>query len=233
MLKYGDILAQTGIRTNAVKGATEAVRITNLAVNPLTATQIGSAEFPFTVIQKNVIAAVGRIVRTYASHKNHPFRANNTSQTSALSPGDAIPSANSAGKSIVGVYGAVRNGTTVLTRQPKQIIESINRSTRKGDDRYYDFVDGYIVHTEPSVTIDVITFDIATELTAMNAASGASPLPDSCLDIAWCAALASMVTDDAYVAQAQACEGYVKNALMEMMQGAVTFNPPPEVSVGG
>lgn len=231
MLKYSDIIIPTAIRVNAVKGATEAARITNLAVNPLTSAQIGSVDFPFPVIQKSVLSAVARIVRTYAGVKNHPFRTFNTSQTASLASGASVPSVSAASKPIIGVYGAVKDGSVVLTRQPKQIIDSLNRSTRKGEDYYYEIIDGIILHTRSTVTIDVITFDIATEQTAISASSGLSPLPDACLDIAWAAALVGLITDDSYMSQAQAFESYVQGQLAAMAQGATTFAAPPEVTI--
>lgn len=234
---YSDIIIQTAIRTNAVKGATEAVRIANMAVSPLTTTQIGSVDFPFPIIQKQVLSGVGRIIRTYSGLKNHHFRDYNTSQTAALATGAAIPSVNSASQSIVGLPGAVKDASngTILTRQPKQIIDSINRSiadgSRVGSVYFYEFFEGRIIHTRTTVTLDVCTFDIATETTNINTASGVCPLPDACLDLAWAAALAGLITDDAFVAQAQAYEGYVRGELNAMAQGATSFSPPPDVTI--
>lgn len=234
---YSDIIIQAAIRCSAVKGATEAVRITNMAVNPLTSTQIGSVDFPFPIIQKQVLSGVGRIIRTYSGLKTHPFRDYNTSQTSALATGAAIPTVNSASKKVIGLPGAVKDASdgTILTRQPKQIIDSINRSladgSRVGSVYFYEFVDGRIIHTRTTVTIDVCTFDLPTETTAIATASGVCPLPDACLDLAWAAALAGMMTDDAYVSQAQVYEGYVRGELNAMAQGATNFSPPPDVTI--
>jgi hypothetical protein len=235
MLKYHDILVQTSIRVNAVKGATEAVRITNLAIDPLTTTQIGSADFPFPVIQKSVLSGVARLMRVYAGLRNHPFRDFNTSQTAALTSGSAVPSVNSASKAIIGVPGAVRDGTISLTRQPKEMIDSINRSLANGNLKgpfyYYEIIDGRIIHTRSTVTIDVITFDQATEQTAVGTASGNSPLPDACIDLAWNAALVYLFTDDSYLAQSQTCNQYLNNELAAMAQGATSFGAPPDVSI--
>lgn len=233
MLKYQDILVQTAIRSNAVKGGTEAVRITNLAVDPLTTTQIGSADFPFPVIQKSVLSAVARILRAYP--KNHPFRDFITSQTAALTSGSAVPSVNSTSKAVIGPPGAVRDGTVSLTRQPKQMIDSINRSLANGNLKgpfyYYEILDGRIFHTRTTVTIDVITFDQPTEQAVMGTASGNSPLPDACIDLAWNAALVYLFTDDAYISQASACNQYVNNELAALAQGATSFGAPPDVSI--
>ena len=48
---------------------------------------------------------------------------------------------------------------------------------------------------------------------------------------AWNAALALMISDDAYIQQAQISEGYVQNVLAEMRNGATVFSPAPDFSI--
>jgi hypothetical protein len=235
MIPYGDILKEVGIRLNAVKGATPELKEISLAANPLTAAQIGSVDFPFTTIQRNVLAGVARLVRSYANLKSHPFRNFNASQTASLASGAVIPSVNASNLPIVGAYGAITDATTgdLLTETPIQIIEPLIRSKADGSLRKdyfgYKIAGNRIYHTRDAVKIDVVTFDMAGELVKMNAASGLSPLADALYDLAFSAALALCVSDDAYFSQAQKYDSYVQGELVNMANGAITFKPAPEM----
>ncbi len=237
MVPYGDLIREAALRCNAVVGATPADRTSSLAAEPLTATQIGSVEFPFTSITRAVLSAVGRIVRTYANIKNQPLRLFNQSLTANIAHLGTIPNVNSANKPIVGVYGAFVDASDgkILTEEPLQIINSILRSKTDGSLKreYYHYClqDGIICHTRTNVKGKVVTFDLTTEKTAIVTANGLSPLPDSCFDVGWMAALANLFTDSAYLNQASLCENYVQNCLAEMKNGAVSFSPAPEFAI--
>jgi hypothetical protein len=161
---YSKMIRQAALRVSAVIGATAATKNANYATPPLTSLQVGSVEFPLTALQDAAIGAVARLVRAYAGVKDHPFRSANTTQTASISNLGLIPGVDSTGKSIVGVYGAVRaaSGGAVMTDQPKQIIETIVGDTQlKKTYNYFKIIGGRLYCTANAV-IDVVTFDEAT-----------------------------------------------------------------------
>lgn len=231
MITYDQITRNAALRITAIVGSTSALKQTAMTTSPMTASQIGTVDFPLVAIQDAVLSSVGRIIRTYANIKSHPFRLFNLSQTAGIAHKGTIPSTNSTSKPIAGAYGAIRDASTgdVLTEQPKQIIETIAANTDnflKGSYFYYKIIDGRLYHTRTSAVIDVVTFDIATERTAI-AINGNVPLPDACFDIAWAASVAMLMIDSTFADQASMHESYVQNQLNSMASGAVDFPAAP------
>jgi hypothetical protein len=200
---YRYIIRGAAKRVSAITGTAVATVEANYITSPLTASQIGSVDFPFTSIKDAVISSVARLVRAYAFVPGHPFR--NESQTASIAHKSVIPVIDSAGKEIVGVYGAIHDVTDgeILTEQPSQLIRSIRASDAdlKEDYYYYKIVGKRLEHTRTGVVIDVVTFDEATERAAIDA-NGDCPLPDALLDAAFCGVVALLIIDDEYVAQA-------------------------------
>ena len=131
-----------GIKANAVAGVTASQIEASYTTSPITATQLGSPDFPFSNIKDALVSVIGRIIRAYASVPNHPFRTYNLSQTDDIAHKGLIPSVDSAGKPIIGVYGAIRDSSDgeALTEMPEQIISGLvtNPDTfLKGD--YYGY----------------------------------------------------------------------------------------------
>lgn len=226
---YRYLLRNAAIRVNAVTGATKTARETSVTTSPLTASEIGSADFPPTILHDAAISSVARLVRAYAFVKDHPFRDHNTSQTANIAHKGAIPSTNSASLEIVGVHGAVRDATDgeELTEQPTQLINSIVGDANLKDEYYYYKKRGNrLYHTRTNAVIDVVTFDEATERAAI-AANGTCSLPDALFDAAWYGTVAALITDESYANQASFHETYVQNVIMEIKQGKIVFAPPP------
>lgn len=231
---YDKLIRQAAIRIDAIVGSTATAKQSAYITAPLTATQVGNVDFPLASIQDAAISAVARIVRTYANIKGHPFHNFHAKTTANIAHEGNIPSVSSDSLPIVGVYGAIRDATTgdELTEQPVQLIRSIVDSladgTLKGSYFHYKIAGRRLYHTRTNATIDVVTFDEATERTAV-AGGGNTPLPDACFDIAWNAMVAILVVDDAYASQASLSENYVQNALGQLMSGAQTFLPAPNL----
>lgn len=228
-IAYTKLIRQVALRINAIVGVQAAALATSYGTSPLTSTQVASADFPLLAIQDAVINSVGKLVRAYASVDGHPFRNFNLSQTSSIANDGVIPSANSAGRAIVGVYGAVRDATTgdVLTEQPVQLINNLRSnqdSFLKGDYFYYKIVGNRIRHTRTNVVMDVCTFDRGAEETAITA-NGNAPIPDALEDAAVAGAVSMLVRDDEFAAQAVAYANYFNNVIAEIKGGAQTFSP--------
>lgn len=230
---YSKALRQAAIRVSAIVGATTAAKQAAYITAPLTATQVGTVDFPLAAIQDAIISNVARIIRTYASIPNHPLRNYHTNTTANIAHRGNIPSVDSGSLPIIGVYGAIRDATDFkeLTEQPIQIIEPIVTNTDtflKGSYYHYKIIGRRLYHTRTNATIDVVCFDEATERAAL--ASGNCPLADGLFDIAWAGTVALLMIDSAYTEQAQIHEQYVQNALSQMSQGASEFASAPSLT---
>lgn len=229
-IPYSQILRMAGMKANAIAGITAANIDSNYQVTPITNTQLGSADFPFSAIKDALVSVLGRIIRRYASVPNHPFRAFNLSQTGDIAHKGLIPSTDASSKPIVGVYGAIKDSSDgeVLTKMPVQIIAGIvenPNSQLKGSYYHYEIIDDRLHHTRTNAKIDVVTFS-ASDILA-NIPSGNAPIPDACLDMAWTGLVSTLFVDDEFLGQAQMCGQYFENCLAEMKAGAVSFAPAP------
>lgn len=230
-IPYRQIFRRAGIAVTAVTGTTASALTTNYLTSPLTSTQIGNTDFPFPVIADSLVSVIGTIVRAYASVPNHPFRTYNISQTSNIAHKGLIPSANSAGTPIVGVYGAIRDSSSgeECTEQPAQIIRTIIDNNNSALLRqYYHFkqVGDRLWHTRANVVMDVCTFSASDELTAINA-NGNAPIPDALLDAAWAGLVSTLFVDDEFITQAQMCGQYFQGVLSDIAQNKTSFLPAP------
>jgi hypothetical protein len=222
-------------RIRAITGTTPTALETAYLTTPLTTAEIGNVNFTLSMIKDNLVSVIGTIVRAYASVPNHPWRVVSLSQTANIANRALIPAANSAGRPIVGVYGAIRAAADgrVLTKQPVQLIESllagiVDESVR-GTYHYYDIVDGRLIHTATNAVIDVCTFDAATELAAIGT-NGNAPIPDAALDLAWAGLVSNLVVDDEWVGQAQAHRNYFESEIARVMSGAASVAPAPQMA---
>lgn len=228
-IPYRQILRRAGIAVTAVTGTTAATLEAAYTTSPLTSTQIGNTDFPFSTIKDSLVSVIGTIIRAYASVPNHPFRAYNVSQTASIAHKGLIPSTNSATKPIVGVYGAIRDASTgeECTEQPIQIINSIRDSSDLLLQHYYfKQVGERLWHTRTNVVMDVCTFSASDELAAI-AANGDAPIPDALFDAAWTGLVSTLFVDDDFVNQASACAQYVQNILADIAQNKTSFMPAP------
>jgi hypothetical protein len=203
-------------------------------ITPLTTSQIGNTDFTMSMIIDNMVSVIGSIIKAYAETENHPFRANNISQTVNIANKGLIPAVDSANKPIVGLYGAIRDAATgeELTRKSPQVVKSIVENTDtqlKGTYFYYARSGERLYHTVANAVIDVITFSADTEMTQV-AANANIPVPDACFDLAWTGLVASLMVDDEYVQQAAAHGQYFSNGLQSMKLGQTDFGAAPRVA---
>lgn len=229
---YDKMIRQAALRVSAVTGATVVAKEAAYTTSPLTASQIGSVDFPLTAFRDAAISTVAKIIRFYANIKSHPFHTFHATQTASIAHKGNIPSVSSTNKPIVGAYGAVRNASSgeAMTEQPIQIIKSIVDNTDdflKDSYDYFKIIGRRLYHTATNATIDVVTFSESDERTAIQTSGGVTPLPDAVFDIAWCNMVAMLVVDDSFANQAALHSNYVNNELGAMANGAVDFLPAP------
>jgi len=231
MIAYREILRAAGLRSNAIEGVTASQIEASYTATPLTSADLGSPDFPYSSVVDSLISVLGKIVRAYAFVQNHPFRNFNLSQTASIAHNAVIPSTNSVGYPIVGVYGAIRNASSgaVMTNMNEQIIDTIVSNTDsflKGTYDYFAITGDRLKHTAQNAVIDVCTFSDTVIRTGI-AADGDAPIPDACYDIAVAGLISTLFIDDSYVNQAQAASVYFENQLQEIKSGAASFMPAP------
>jgi hypothetical protein len=229
---YDKLIRQAAIRINAITGSTKAAKETSYGTAPLTATQLGSIDFPITALRDAAISTVAKIIRFYANLDNHPFKNFHTTTTANIAHKGNIPSVSSTNKPIIGNYGAVKNASTgeIMTEQPLQIIKTIVDNTDtflKGSYDHYKIIGRRLHHTAANATIDVVTFSESDERTAAEASGGVTPLPDAVFDIAWCNMVSLLIIDDEFTNQASLYGNYVQNELNALAGGATNFAPAP------
>lgn len=228
---YRQLLRMAGLRVNAIPGATQVIKDATYLASPLTILQLGSRDFNFSYIKDLCVAIVGEIIEAYAGVSNHPFRVFNLSSTATIAHLGQIPSTNSAGKPIVGVYGAIKDSSSgrILTKQSSQLIQTLVDDTDnfiKGDYYYFDIIDRILYHTRTNAVVEVCTFSASDELTSLNA-NGNVPLPDAILSMAVDGMSARMIVDDEFIGQAQIFASYYQAGLSVLRQGGVTYAPAP------
>jgi len=148
----------------------------------------------------------GKIITAVAYQGDHPYRAYLTSQTAALTYGLVIPSTDSSGNKIIGVYGAVRDnadGNIMIEGNLSQIRARVSNPGTMFlvDTSLYAIDDRRIYHTTTSVVIDVVTYTrpSADSLTLTSTIL----LPDDAVPAIVHGALEECIRDDEFVAQAQ------------------------------
>src|SRR5215813_10655702 len=107
-LNTHDILAHIAIRISALKGTTASALNTTFTTRPLTVSDFKSTVFTFDVCRDALVQAEEKLALAIANTPNHPFRSYLRSQTSNLAHGAPLPTTDSAGKTIIGVWGSVK-----------------------------------------------------------------------------------------------------------------------------
>lgn len=179
---YHNLVRRVAYNVGALRGEhTQGVATSYTA--PITAAELAERVPPLQVLLDTVLLAEEEFVLAIASTGNHPWRATLHAFTANLADKALMPAVDSAGKSIVGVYGAVRDATdnTPLREAPLAVID---RRVRNANNHYvvpvyyYKFDGGIIRHTRTNVTVEVCSYDRAAQAAAI-AANAAMLLPDA------------------------------------------------------
>src|SRR3954465_7795670 len=104
---YQKVLAEVGLRINAIYGPISTTLETNYAKATQSASDYVSAIFPKTSIQDAIINAEENLVAAVSTTGGHPYRAYISSYTAALASGAVVPSTDASSVPVVGVYGSV------------------------------------------------------------------------------------------------------------------------------
>lgn len=222
---YDVITRQVALRINAFSNAAKPSDLqTAYVTTPLTPTVVGeSSIFPFAAIQDAVIDAEAKLAEAIADVRDHPWRRVMAGRTASLATNAAIPVVDNAGKSIIGVYGAVVDGSDgqQLSEQPTETLRRrlLTPALWKIPVYQYSLSGDSIVHTRTTAYIEVCVWDYTTRQAAI-VANGNILLPDVLAEAIICGAIALLVRDDEFTAQAEVYATYFTTALAAIRGGA-------------
>lgn len=217
---YNNVIRQAGLKVNAIVGATVATIETNYTT-ALSSANFQSVDFPFTFFKDICLLVEEKLSNRIAFNRNHVWRAYLKGHTASIANLGEIPSVDSNGKPIIGVFGSVRDATSGIICQEKP-IDVIRRRVRNANGRfktevYYFAYDGTrLTHTRANVQIDCCIFDRVDRQTAINTLSNPILLPDT-LEEAYVNGMVSMlIRDDGFTNQASIHRTYFNDALNDI-----------------
>lgn len=170
-LLWHDILAAIAVRGNALVGNLPASLETNYLVRPLTSAQYESGDFPFSDIKRAARMAEKRIALAAAGNKGSTLRAFLQSSTSALAHKANVPTTDSSGRQIIGVWSGVYDGSdgTECTWKPADYITRKVRLSLFVIPNYNFNADGdRLLHTRTTVIVKCNVYDEATQKAAID-----------------------------------------------------------------
>ncbi len=130
----------------------------------------GEKLIPLTALQDACLNAESVLANAIADTGGHPWRSYILSFTANLSNGDVMPSADSNGNPIIGIYGSVLDSddqSLICTEWPTEMIRRWSRMSSYYKSSFYGYaVDGNgITHTRPNgVVVQVCVYNRATQL---------------------------------------------------------------------
>jgi hypothetical protein len=173
-LTYGRILANAALRLGgggSIVGSSTAQIEANFNQVNFGAAHVDNPAFPFSALRDAVVMAEEQIALAIASTRNHPLRAVLKNTTPPLAAYADIPKFDKDGAPIIGEFGAVRDAATkkICTinriRKIERLINNPN-DWYQGEYFYYNYADEAIIHTRPSVRIEVCSYSRAARIAA-------------------------------------------------------------------
>ncbi len=231
---YSQIVRQCAVRINAITSPIASTLQSTYVTTPFTSSQVGSSIFPYAAITDAVLNIEGRLADAIASTGDHPYRAYLISTTDALANAAVLPSLDSAGEQIIGVWGAVFDSTdTTQVYRPKDVAQVMRRNTNPNSKYrvtvYWYFMDDLnIYHTGTSVKIKVCVYSRDNQATIL-AANGDMLLPDTLADALVCGAVSELIRDDEFMGQASAYRQYYNEVDGAIRKGLTSVPAKAEV----
>ena len=228
MSTYHNVLAEVGLRINALTGADASALNTTYATRPLTTSHWRSARFPFAGAKDAILNAEAMIVNTVAETDQHPWRKYLLATTGNLASGDSLPTTISS-KNVIGVVGDVRDSTSgrkLTEKSFQEVIRKSNAFFTRGVHFFHVTASRRIYHTRTNVVADLCTYLRTTQATAYDS-NGAYLLPDLAEPLYVAGALMLLTRDGRFESQAALYGSYFNAALQAIAQGKTSFAPIP------
>lgn len=234
---YHTLLAATGLRINALGNvdlsqfnATDAAGLQVVYTqHPLTNEMFGSSIFPFNSIRDAILNAEQKLCQAISRSTDRVLRSYIRSQTTALNSGAELPKLDVNGVEIIGNFGAVidvNDPDLLCTRQPVAVI----RRRLQSPDLYlisgaqYALDGTRIIHTQTQVVLECCVYNQTQQQQRFDA-DEAILLPDVLAEAYINGALAMLVRDDEFTAQAQIFAGYFTTTLATLAPAQMEAQP--------
>lgn len=212
VLTYHDIAAAVALRVNALGSdlnpATDPVELQQVySQRPLIDEIFGSSIFPLNAIRDAVIQCEGKIANAVGHSADRALRANLRSFTLPLDTGAELPFQDVNGVPIIGNFGAcydAADNTIMLTRKPVAYVQTILRSPLNYIVPLYHYAldVNRIIHTTDQAFLECCAYSAEAQTDAFNA-MGEILFPDALAEVYINGAMALLVRDDEFMAQAQ------------------------------
>lgn len=225
---YGTILKAAGLRVNAIVGVTSTL-LESTYSGAITSASFDSADFPFTAFKDACLAIESKLANAIANVGNHPWRRVLQSQTASIAHKGQIPSTDSGGNQIIGIYGAVTDASDGINCS-EMAIDDIRIAVRNSNSWLVTPIYGYkidggrIFHTRTGVIIDVCTYNRTTQATSIGTLTNNMLLPDALEEAMVSGIVSLLVRDDAFMPQASLYRGYFNDALQSIAQGLTSVS---------
>lgn len=213
---YRQIIAATGLRINALVGATATALQAAYVTSPLTTAEFQSTIFPFAAVTEAVLNGEQRLVQKVANNAEDPLRQYLADVTGTLTNPSTMPSVSTNTKPIIGIWGAVRNVTTGATcsKMPLDVVRRRAGSSLNVPVDWFDITGGRIEHTcDDGVIVECCVYSRTTQATAL-AANGDILLSDALEPDYINEAVAILVRDDEFMSQAKLYAERASNSLV-------------------
>ncbi len=212
---YHDVAAAIGLRINAL-AATDPVELQQVySQRPLTDEVFDSSIFPFSAVRDTLLNAEQRLVLSIANSDDPFWRAEIGSKTDPIFNGGEVPDADENGVTIVGAYGAVLDSADQTKVCSKMDVELLRMKDLAPNlwimEQYnYAFVGDVVLHTRPSVVVQVCIYDFLAQQNAFDADEPIL-LPDALVPAYIAGGVAGLVRDDEFTNQAGLYAQYFNN----------------------
>lgn len=226
-LHYHDLLAAVALRVNALDATTPVQMQVAYETRPLTNEMFDSSIVPMNAIRDAIIQTEGKMAQTVALSGNRTLRAYLRALSTAQASGLPLPIAATS-KPVIGNLGAVLDASdgTVCTPQPVAVVRNrLLAPLLYLAPAYYFALDGAtLLHTRTTVQLECCVYD-GVDRTAAFDANEVILFPDSLAEVYISGAIALLVRDDEFLAQATQYGGYFTTFLATLPPATMEAQP--------
>ncbi len=223
---FAIIIREVAKHLNAYRSGDASTVNTDYTVATPTTTQVADPFFSLAFIQDKVIDAHGRLALEIANVRAHPWRAwIGNSVTATIASGVVLPLVATNAKSIVGCWGQVLNGGTIMSEAaPERVQQYLYDPLNFNQPNLYYIDGGYIYHTASIMTINCCTYERSTVAALVTSTPpGNITLPDVLVDAIVAGAVMECIIEAKGVEQASYFKTLFEGAIASIRQGQTTM----------
>lgn len=213
---FSIVIREVAKHLNAYKSGSASTVQTDYTIATPTVTQVVDPFFSLDFIKDKIVDAHGRLSLEIANVRAHPWRTwINNSVTVSIASGAALPLVAANTESIVGAWGQVLNGGTLMTEAALERVQQYLYDTSDFIAPNLYYIDGgYVYHTASNVTINCCTYERSAIVTLIGTTPpGNIALPDVLVDALVAGAVAECIIE--------AKGGEMAAYFMKVFEGAI------------